>query len=108
MTYIVVNKEDMNMTDAEECDSMVLVQDTILAKIQAGKHPIVMVEVPYKVSIKVEEGKTIEAAKSKTKPDKGPGSESDREIRRGDEEPAEELGTGSGDPGAGPGAKDKR
>ena len=89
-----------------DCGDAPAVQREIEKAVRAGKEPLVTLEVPYDVTIKLKEALIGEAKKSKTKLDKGPGAESDSEVRRGDESPTEELDQGSGDLGSGTGTGD--
>lgn len=107
MNYVVVNREDMRMTDAEELASVDEVQAAILEKIKAGKDPAVYVEIEYNVNIKVKEDKRIEAPKDKTEHDQSTGGKSHGKVRRGDEGVTETVSEGSGDTGADPGTENK-
>lgn len=100
MNYIIIEQENLSMVYPVECGDIPAVQREILAKIKEGKTPRVFVEIPFDVSVKVKEDKIGEAPKSKTKPDKVARSESDSEVRRGDEEPPPGLDQGSGDTSA--------
>jgi len=75
------------------------------AAIRTGAEPLLTVAVPYRVNVKIEEGK-VEVKESKAKPDKVARGKSDSAVRRGDEGAAEEVGPGSGDNEPDPGAGD--
>ena len=91
MDYVIIDQEDLGMVNPVECGDTPAVEREILLKLKAGRTPRVFVEVPFDVNVKVKEDKIGETAPRKTKPDKSPGSESDSQVRPGDEGSAEEV-----------------
>ena len=106
MDYQVWTKDEYTGWEKVDCGDAAAVQREIEKAIRAGLEPLVTVEVPYDLNIKLKEALIGEVKKSKPKPGEGPGAEGDSEVRRGDEGAAEKVDKGSGDPGAGPGAGD--
>ena len=79
-----------------DCGDLAAAKREIDAAVRAGGEPLLTVEVPYKLDIKVSEVGS-EVKKGKTKPDKVAGDKGDSEVRRGDEAAPEGLDQGSGD-----------
>lgn len=97
MDYQVWTKEEFgdNYTKVD-CGDLSAARREIDKAVRQGREPILTVEVPYELGIKVGEVGS-EPKKSKAKPDKGPGAEGEGEVRPGDTEPVPELGEGSRD-----------
>lgn len=101
MDYQVWTKEEFgdNYTKVD-CGDLAAVKREIDKAVRKGGEPILTVEVPYELSIKVSEVGS-ETVKSKAKRDKGTGAEGEGQVRSGDLGAVPKLGEGSGDPGAG-------
>jgi predicted transcriptional regulator len=85
MEYQVWTKEDFGETYKKvDCGDMDAVRRELDKAVREGKEPLLTVEVPYELSIKIQEVGS-EAKKGKAKSDKGAGVEGDSEVRRGDE-----------------------
>ena len=96
MDYQVWTKEDFGDTYKKvDCGDLGAVKRELDRAVRDGKEPLLTIEVPYELSIKIQEVGS-EAKKGKTKPDKGAGAESDSEVRRGDETVTPGLDSGSG------------
>ena len=101
MDYQVWIKEEFGDTYKKvDCGDLAAAKREIDKAVRTGGEPILTVEVPYELSIKTGEAGS-EATKSKAKPGKSAGVESEGEVRPGDLGAVPELGEGSGDPGAG-------
>ena len=106
MDYQVWTKEEYGeMYTKVECGDMGAVRREIDKAVRAGQAPILTVEVPYELAIKISEVGS-EVKKGKAKPDKGARVESDSEVRRGDKEDTPGLDNGSGDNSSGNSAGD--
>ena len=104
MEYQVWVKEEYGeLWKKVACSDIPTVKRELDKAVRAGQEPLVTVEVPYELSIKLSEVGS-EVKKSEAKPDKGPRSASDSKVRRGDEAAAEGLDKGSGDSSPGSGA----
>lgn len=79
------------------CGDLPAVQREILKFLKDGKEPLITINVPYKFNVKIEEAEIGKVQKDKTKHDKDPGAEGDREVRRGDETAASGLDQPGGD-----------
>ena len=101
MDYQVWTKEEFgeNYTKVD-CGDLSAARREIDKAVRQGREPILTVEVPYELGIKVGEVGS-EPKKSKAKPGKDTGVEGEGEVRPGAAEPVSELGEGSGDSGAG-------
>ena len=95
----IKNEYDEGYTKVD-CGDLAAARREIDVAVRAGGEPILTVEVPYELGIKVGEVGS-EVKKGKPKPDKGAGAESKSEVRSGDTEPIPELDKGSRDTGAG-------
>lgn len=84
MNYQVWTKEEYgdNWTKVD-CGDLAAAKRVLDETVRAGREPLLTVEVPYELNIKISEVGS-EAIKSKSKPDKGPGVESKSEVRPGD------------------------
>lgn len=81
------------------CGDLTAVRREIDKAVRAGGEPMLTVEVPYELSIKVSEVGS-EVKESKTERHRGPGAKSEGEVRRGDAETTGEVDKGVGDTGA--------
>jgi len=85
MDYQVWIKDDYGDTYTKvDCGDLAAARRVIDEKVRTGGEPILTVEVPYELSIKVGEVGS-EAKKDKTKPNKVARVEGDSEVRSGDE-----------------------
>ena len=106
MDYQVWTKEEYADTYTKvDCGDMTAARREIDLAVRLGREPLLTVAVPYELNIKIGEVGD-EAKKGKAKPDKVAGSESDRQVRRGDEADTKGLDKGSGDSSAGNSAGD--
>lgn len=104
MNYQVWTKADYEeMWKRVDCVDIAAVKRELDKSVRAGQEPLVTVEVPYELGIKLSEVGS-EVKKSETKSDKDTGGKGDRQVRRGDQKATPGLDTGSGDHSAGPGA----
>lgn len=86
MQYQVWTKEDYgDVYKRTDCPNLDTVMAAIDKAVRTGGQPLVTVEVPYEVEIKIAEV-TSEITEGKAKPDKSARGASDGEIRRGDPE----------------------
>ena len=104
MDYQVWTKEEYgDLWKKVDCGDPAAVKRELDKAVRAGLEPLVTVEVPYELSIKLGEVGS-ETKKSEAKPDKGARSEGDGPVQRGDKEATPGLDKGSGDSSPGPGA----
>ena len=96
MNYQVWTKDEYEGWKRADCPDIETVKASVLAAIKTGKDPLVTVEVPFDVNIKIKEGKIGETTESEAKPDKGARGTSHGEVRRGDEKTPPGLDKGSG------------
>jgi len=96
MNYQVWTKDEYEGWKRVDCDGLEAVRAAVLVAIKGGKDPLVTVEVPFEVSIKIKEGEIGEATQSETKPNTVAGGASDECVRRGDPEPAHSPDKGNG------------
>ena len=84
MNYQVWTKEEYgdNWTKVD-CGDLAAAKRVLDETVRAGREPLLTVEVPYELSIKVSEVGS-EVPKSKPKPGKDPGAEGEGEVRPGD------------------------
>ena len=101
MDYQVWTHDEYEGWKKVDCGDLPAAQREILKALTSGKEPLLTVEVPYDFNVKIKEDKIGEITESKAKPDKGPGTEGEGEVRPGDTPAVSELGKGSGDPGSG-------
>lgn len=92
MSYQVWTNVEFEGWKRKDCESLIEAQGELLAALKRGAEPLLTVEVPFDVNIKIKEDKIGEVTKSKAKPDKGPGAESKGEVRPGDTTAVSELG----------------
>lgn len=104
MNYQVWTKDEYEGWKKVDCEDKEAAMGAIDLALRAGMEPLLTVEIPYRVSIQLEEENIGEVKKSETKPDKDPRGKGDRQVRRGDQKATPGLDTGSGDHSAGPGA----
>ena len=104
MNYQVWTHDEYTGWIKVECGDLPAVKREVLEALKQGKDPMVTVEVPYDVNIKVMEDKIGEVTPRKTKHDKSPRDTGDSKVRPGNEGAAEPVSESLGDPGAGPGA----
>jgi len=79
-----------------DCGDLEAARSEIDKAIRKGAEPLLTVEVPYTINIKVSEV-GVEAPKGKTKPGKDTRVESESEIRSGDDGPVSEHDQATGD-----------
>ena len=104
MEYQVWTKEEYGeLYKKVDCGDITAVKRELDKAVRAGLEPLVTVEVPYELNIKLSEVGS-EVKKSEAKPDKGARGKGDSEVRRGDEAAAEGLDKGGGDSSPGSGA----
>lgn len=85
MNYQVWSKEEYGeLWKKVDCEDIAAAKGEIDKAVRAGGEPILTVEVPYELNIKVSEVGS-EVKKGKAKPDKGTRATGDGDIRRGDE-----------------------
>ena len=84
MDYQVWTKDEYTAWQKVDCGDLPAAQRVIMEALKAVKEPLLIVVVPFDVSIKIKEDKIGEATKSKAKPDKGAGVESASTPGRGD------------------------
>lgn len=80
MGYQVWTKDEFTGWGRKDCEDLAAAQVELLAALKRGAEPLLTVEVPFDVNIKIKEVKESEAGKDKTKPDKGPGAESKGKV----------------------------
>jgi len=91
MDYQVWIKEEFGDTYKKvDCGDLGAAKREIDKAVRTGGEPILTVEVPYELSIKTGEAGS-EAKKSKPKPDKDTGLESEGEVRPGDAPAVQKL-----------------
>lgn len=106
MDYQVWLKDEYGETYTKvDCGDLPAAKRELDKAVREGKDPILTIEVPYELNIKVSEVGS-EVTKTKTKSDKGPGGKGNSEVRRGDEATSEGLDKGSGDSISNSGTKD--
>ena len=81
------------------CGDLVAAKREIDKAVRAGGEPMLTVEVPYELNIKVSEVGS-EVKKSETKRDRDTRIKGEGEVRRGDAETTGEVDKGVGDTGA--------
>ncbi len=91
MEYQVWIKDEFEGWSKVDCGDKTAALREINQAVRAGKEPLLTVEIPYRLNIKLEEDKIGEAAKSKAKRDKNTRAASEGEVRPGDLEPVSEL-----------------
>lgn len=96
MNYQVWTKDEFEGWKREDCADIQEVQKAIFKALTSGKDPLVTVEVPFDVNIKIKEDKIDEVTPRKTKDDKGPGVKGKGPVRPGDTGPVQKLDKGSG------------
>ena len=79
-----------------DCGDLEAAKREVDKAVRAGANPLLTVEVPYTLNIKVGEIGS-ETSKGKAKPGKGSRAESESEVRSGDSGPVQELGEGDRD-----------
>lgn len=84
-----------------DCGDLQAVQREILKAVKDGKDPLITMEIPFDISIKIKEAEIGKVKESKARRGKGPGPEGEGEVRPGADEPVPELDKGSGDSGPG-------
>ena len=85
MNYQVWSKEEYGeLWKKVDCEDIAAAKSEIDKAVRAGGEPILTVEVPYELGIKIQEVGS-EVKESKTKSDKGPRAKSDGNVRGGDE-----------------------
>lgn len=96
MDYQVWTKDEYGEVYSKvDCGDLLAARREIDKAVRQGREPILTVEVPYELNIKVSEVGS-EVKKDKAKPDKGTRVESDGAVRRGDAEDTPGLNKGSG------------
>ena len=83
------------------CGDLSAVQREILKAVKEGKDPLMTMEIPFDISIKIKEAEIGKATESKARRGKGAGPEGTVEVRPGADDPVPELDKGSGDSGPG-------
>jgi len=113
MDYQVWTKEEYGeLWTRHDCGDLSAARRLIDESVRRGQKPMLTVEVPYELNIKIgevgsekkpdisakekfrrglKEGTESETKEDKAKHDKGPGVKSDSEVRRGDEGSSEKL-----------------
>lgn len=84
MGYQVWTKEEFAGWTRKDCESLPDAQAELLAALKRGAEPLLTVEVPFDVNIKIKEGKPVEIGKVETKPGEGAGAAGKGTVRRGD------------------------
>jgi len=100
----IKNEYDEGYTKVD-CGDLGAAKREIDKAVRLGVEPILTIEIPYELNIKVSEVGS-EVKKSKAKPDKSARDKSDSEVRPGDEGATQELDKGSGDNSPGDRAED--
>jgi len=91
MSYQVWTKDEFEGWKRKDCEDLTAAQAELLAALKRGAEPLLTVEIPFDVNIKIKEEKISEVPKAQAKPDKGPGVESKGEVRPGAPIPVPEL-----------------
>ena len=91
MSYQVWTKDEFEGWKRKDCEDLLAAQVEIMAALKRGAEPLLTLEVPFDVNIKIKEGKVSEVSKSKARPGKGAGAEGEGEVRPGDTDPVPEL-----------------
>ena len=106
MDYQVWTRDEyQELYSKVDCGDMAAVKRELDKAVREGREPILTVEVPYELNIKISEVGS-EVKKDKAKPDKSTRAAGDGKIRRGDKEDTPGLDQGSGDNSAGDSAGD--
>lgn len=91
MNFQVWTHDEYEGWKREDCADIQEVQKAILKALTSGKDPLVTVEVPFDVDIKIKEDKIGEVTPRETKLDKGPGAPGKGPVRPGDPGPVQKL-----------------
>ena len=78
--YQVWTKDEFEGWKRKDCDDLAVAQAELLAALKRGAEPLLTIEVPFDVNIKIKEDKIGEVPKGKAKSDKGPGVEGKGEV----------------------------
>ena len=97
MLYQVWTKDEFEGWKRKDCEDLATVQQEIYFALKRGAEPLLTVEIPFDVNIKIKEDKISEVPKAQAKPDKSTGGESKGKVRPGAPGPVSELDQGSRD-----------
>ena len=75
MSYQVWTKDEFEGWKRKDCEDLAAAQAELFAALKRGAEPLLTVEVPFDVNIKIKEDKIGEVPKSKAKPGESPGAE---------------------------------